>query len=73
MEEIETVCNDLRSGIEAIKLRVHVLYSDQSMLGEAGANALLAYRHLEDARMRIGKILQALDGGVSCYDKKTDK
>lgn len=33
------------------------------------ANAKLAYRHLEDARMRIGKCLQAYGGGVSIYDK----
>lgn len=37
---------------------------------EAKANIMLAYRHLEDAKMRIGKAIQALDGGVSVYDKK---
>ena len=36
---------------------------------EALANVMLAYRHLEDARMRLGKVLQAMDGGVSVYDK----
>jgi hypothetical protein len=35
--------------------------------GEMIANAMLAYRHLEDARMRIGKVIQAFDGGASCY------
>jgi hypothetical protein len=39
--------------------------------GEAMANITLAYRHLEDASMRLGKALQALDGGVSVYDKET--
>jgi hypothetical protein len=34
------------------------------------ANITLAYRHLEDARMRLGKVIQAYDGGVSVYDKK---
>lgn len=38
--------------------------------GEAIANVVLAYRHLEDARMRIGKAIQALDGGVSIYDRQ---
>ena len=38
--------------------------------GEAKANIMLAYRHLEDARMRLGKAIQATEGGVSCYDKK---
>lgn len=39
--------------------------------GEVVANVMLAYRHLEDASMRLGKALQALDGGVSVYDKAT--
>jgi hypothetical protein len=38
--------------------------------GEVNANIMLAYRHLEDARMRLGKAIQATEGGVSCYDKK---
>jgi hypothetical protein len=38
---------------------------------EAIANVMLAYRHLEDASMRLGKVIQALDGGISVYDKKT--
>jgi hypothetical protein len=37
--------------------------------GEAIANAMLAVRHLEDARMRLGKLIQAADGGTSVYDK----
>jgi hypothetical protein len=39
--------------------------------GEAIANFMLAYRHLEDASMRLGKVIQALDGGISVYDKST--
>jgi hypothetical protein len=31
--------------------------------GEAKANVMLAFRHLEDARMRIGQALQATEGG----------
>lgn len=38
---------------------------------EAGENAELAYRHLEDASMRLGKVLQHLDGGVSVYDRES--
>ena len=37
--------------------------------GEVMANLTLAYRHLEDASMRIGKVKQALNGGESIYDK----
>lgn len=36
---------------------------------EMKANIMLAYRHLEDARMRLGKVIQAYDGGTSVYDK----
>ena len=35
---------------------------------EAGANVMLAFRHLEDARVRVGKVINALDGGVSVYE-----
>jgi hypothetical protein len=38
--------------------------------GEAIANAVLSFRHLEDARMRLGKLIQALDGGVSIFDRE---
>lgn len=38
-------------------------------IGEVMANLTLAYRHLEDASMRIGKTIQARNGGVSIYDK----
>ncbi len=37
---------------------------------EAIANIMLAFRHLEDARMRLGKAIQATDGGVSVYDRR---
>jgi hypothetical protein len=36
---------------------------------EMKANLMLCYRHLEDAAMRLGKVLQAKDGGKSVYDK----
>lgn len=42
---------------------------DDEMKGEMHANITLAYRHLEDARMRLGKVIQASDGGVSAYGK----
>jgi hypothetical protein len=38
-------------------------------IGEADANVILAYRHLEDCRMRLGKAIQALNGGISCYPR----
>jgi hypothetical protein len=38
-------------------------------LGEMKANIMLAYRHIEDARMRLGKAVQAYGGGASCYPR----
>ena len=33
------------------------------------ANITLAFRHLEDARMRLGKVMQAYQGGTSILEK----
>jgi hypothetical protein len=41
----------------------------QHQHSEMKANLKLAYRHLEDARMRIGKAVQAFDGGKSVYPR----
>jgi len=77
-------CNDLRQEIKKIGDQVFALIDRtdaipkqqksmdlatyQALKKEMAANVDLAYRHLEDARMRIGKVLQARDGGVSVYD-----
>lgn len=37
--------------------------------GEVIENVTLALRHLEDARMRLGKVYQARNGGVSNSDR----
>lgn len=37
--------------------------------GEMIANLMLSYRHVEDAIMRLGKAIQAYDGGKSVYTK----
>lgn len=50
--------------------RQHVI-DNKAGNSETIANVTLAYRHLEDASMRLGKVLQSLDGGVSVYDKAT--
>jgi len=36
---------------------------------EMKTNLMLSYRHLEDASMRIGKAIQAFDGGKSVYPR----
>jgi hypothetical protein len=38
-------------------------------MGEAIATTVLAHRQLEMGRMWLGKSIQALDGGVSIYDR----
>ena len=76
--EFDEACGDLRQEIRQIGDKVRGLMSHGTFQkdsqhggqhGEMKANLMLAFRHLEDARMRLGKAVQAFDGGVSCYDK----
>lgn len=77
-EELKKQCDDLRQQIKAIGTSLLTLkaHSDfqgsENYVGQHGemmANIMLTYRHLEDARMRVGKILQAADDGISILDK----
>lgn len=66
-------CEALRREIKAIAeklwdLRNGATAPDAIVSTETIANVTLAYRHLEDASMRLGKAIQALDGGASVYD-----
>lgn len=81
MNDIDRV-NDARRSVKATAAIVAEMrgsgfsfgldgYPDQKAAGEAMANVTLAYRHLEDASMRLGKAIQALDGGISVYDRET--
>jgi hypothetical protein len=79
--KVKDCCNALRSEIKAVA--THVTELKKSLVsghwakpegavpdvGEALANVTLCYRHLEDAAMRLGKTIQAWDGGKSIYDK----
>ena len=74
----EEICGDLRTqinteGVRLLDLRSHNVFDGpEGYVGQHGemiANIMLAYRHLEDARMRVGKILQAAGDGVSILDK----
>jgi hypothetical protein len=67
-------CNQARMAIKSSAVLLDELLRGRGsphMRGERGANITLAYRHLEDASMRLGKALQAIDGGVSVYDRAT--
>ena len=82
---MEDACAKIRGQIEEIKgdvaeLHKHERFGCENMnlqganvpadqQGNMRANITLAFRHLEDARMRIGKVMQALQGGVSILDK----
>jgi hypothetical protein len=66
-----TEVNACRAQIKPIATAVRALLGDGMTESEAIANVMLAYRHLEDASMRLGKVIQALDGGVSVYDRAT--
>ena len=80
-ESIKDICSRLRGqildvGITTREMMNHSEFDtakapapSDSPHAEMRANLMLAYRHLEDARMRLGKVLQARDGGVSIYDK----
>lgn len=79
MQRFEELVVDLRDEIEEIKREVWQLNNDPVFMeeqsrahqhSEMGSNIDLAFRHLEDARMRLGKLLQAFsEDGVSKYDK----
>ena len=63
---IKAVATDL---LEFKKKKTSVPSNDVEDPAEVIANMTLAYRHLEDAAMRLGKVIQAYDGGTSVYDK----
>jgi hypothetical protein len=73
--DIKKKCDLCRGSIKMMGITVKDLMEDPHFKAdnptnsEMKANIMLAYRHLEDARMRLGKVIQAYDGGVSCYDK----
>ena len=76
--DFKGMCIQLRQKVkentEHLKAQIEVtkkatLYPPESNQGEMIANLTLAYRCLEDSAMRLGKAIQAYDGGISIYDK----
>lgn len=76
--DIEELCFQCRDDILNLGNRVKALMSHsefkseqnyQDQHSEMKANIMLCYRHLEDARMRIGKVVQAYDEGKSAYPR----
>lgn len=71
-------CHFLRDRLKVIEEHLRSLRYDPVYDGDQGypfqhhemrEHTTLAIRHVEDARMRIGKILQYADDGVSILDK----
>ena len=79
MTDLENECESKRGEIRYIGAVVKGLInhpdfrSNQVFEGqhsEMKANLMLSFRHLEDARMRLGKVMQQIQGGVSKFDKE---
>lgn len=77
-EEIEVLAKQLRADLKALETRTralmdHGVYRDEQAFknqhAEMKAQTMLAIRHIEDARMRLGKVCQYADNGVSVLDK----
>lgn len=78
MPPFDEVAKTNRTLIKGIALQVKAMHEHEQFLmyeppspdyDEMHANINLAHRHLEDAAMRLGKAIQAFDGGKSVYDK----
>lgn len=68
-KSLEECCNEIRAIALELETRCRTLVANKAVTGEACAQSMLAVRHFEDARMRVGKIIQHTVGnGVSCFD-----
>jgi hypothetical protein len=71
-KEIKRVAADVKKFLEQTKIGALNNETDGiEDVGEMLSNITISYRHLEDAGSRLGKAIQAKDGGVSVYDKAT--
>lgn len=58
---------EIRSFVDYLKSQAWLDLYDK---WECIANAMLSLRHLEDSRMRLGKVIQYAETGESPYDQK---
>jgi hypothetical protein len=77
-ETLEHLCKRLREELKLIENQTRAVKdypefnaaeSYPGQYDEMRAQSMLAVRHIEDARMRLGKVLQYAGDGVSIYDK----
>jgi predicted AlkP superfamily phosphohydrolase/phosphomutase len=66
-EELKTIEDELRQSMSDRRYSGEQAYPGQH--SDMKAQTMLAIGHIEDARMRCGKILQYADDGVSVFDK----
>ena len=82
---IEERCDLLRENIEMVKSKIVSIVDDTEMSevetllegdnipdrrnANMKENLTLAFRHVEDAKMRLGAVIQAYQGGISILDK----
>lgn len=67
-KSLEDICNDMRKTALDLERQTRAIVNER-LSGEPAAQAMLAVRHFEDARMRLGKVIQhTAGGGVSCWD-----
>jgi hypothetical protein len=78
MEDFKEECFKAREGLKPYEKVIRDLMNHpnfqgpetyKGQFGEMKANVMLAFRHLEDLRMRLGKAIQAYDGGTSVYPR----
>ena len=79
MQKMEARCTEHRNAIRDLgelvrSLMVGECYNGEELFmgqhAEMKANVMLAVRHLEDARMRVGEVMQQIQGGVSIFDRQ---
>ena len=73
--DFERECNEMRGELKILETRARklALIIEMTNNSEVVTQANLAMRHIEDARMRYGKVIQYLGDGESIYDENTDK
>jgi hypothetical protein len=76
--DLKTVCETLRAELLSIEKAARAIKDHPAIKqpdtfpgqhGEMIGQSMLAVRHIEDARMRIGKVLQYGRDGVSIFDR----
>lgn len=76
--DIDQLAQELRDELKQLEdktraLMQHFRYEEREAFAgqhrEMKAQTMLTVRHIEDARMRLGKVCQYADDGVSILDK----